>query len=133
MSTTYGSCALQFPSNYVLIDAEEMEYIDGGGVGQSVAYYTVKVGLNVAVNAAFGGGTLSLVRQLTKTAKDQLLGALKQACLKWTTARVANLIVGSALGTILDVGLGNVGGVMANWLDKKDGTVDKQIYFSNLW
>lgn len=28
--TFYGACALQFPSNYVLIDAEEMEYLDGG-------------------------------------------------------------------------------------------------------
>ena len=30
MSTTYGSCALQFPNNYVLIDTEEMEYLSGG-------------------------------------------------------------------------------------------------------
>lgn len=133
MSTTNGSCALQFPSNYVLMDTEEMEYLDGAGLGQSIAYYTVKVGLNAGINAVFGGGTLSLVRQLTKTAKDQLLAALKQACLQWTTVRVANPIAGSVLGTILDVGLGSVGGVAANWLDKKDGTVDKQIYFSKVF
>ena len=32
MMNTYtnGTCALQFPSNYVLMDAEEMEYVDGG-------------------------------------------------------------------------------------------------------
>ena len=30
MTTTYGTCALQMPSNYVVMDAEEMEYLDGG-------------------------------------------------------------------------------------------------------
>lgn len=28
-----GTAALQFPSNYVLMDAEEMEYVDGGWSG----------------------------------------------------------------------------------------------------
>ena len=32
MMNTYanGTCALQFPSSYILMDAEEMEYVDGG-------------------------------------------------------------------------------------------------------
>ena len=30
MTTTYGTGVLQMPSNYVGMDAEEMEYLDGG-------------------------------------------------------------------------------------------------------
>lgn len=34
MMNTYanGTCALQFPSNYVVLNEEEMEYVEGGAV-----------------------------------------------------------------------------------------------------
>jgi len=31
MTATHGACALQMPSNYGVMDAEEMEYLEGGG------------------------------------------------------------------------------------------------------
>ena len=34
-----GACALKFPSNYVMMDSEEMEYVDGGFY---ISYNTIK-------------------------------------------------------------------------------------------
>ena len=124
---------LVMPQNYAVVTEDEMTYVEGGGFWQSVAYYTVKYGIDIAVNAALGGGTIGLIRNLTKTAKDKLKSAIISALLKWTTARVANFIGGSVLGLILDVGLGSVGSTVAKWLDREDGTVDQQIYFSKIF
>ena len=127
-----GTCAMKFPSSYTLMDVEEMTYVDGGGIGQTVAYYAVKHGIDMAVNAAFGGGTLGLVRQVIKAGKEKFKRTLVDALLSWTSARIANLIVGRGLSMILDVATGSVGGVVANWLGRSDGKADKQSYFSKV-
>ena len=87
----------------------------------------------MAVNAALGGGTIALIRSLSGVAKNKLKQRLVSAIGKWVSARVANLIVGNCFGVILDVATGSVGTVIANWLDKKDGCIDKQIYFSRVF
>ena len=81
MSTTYGACALQFPSNYVLMDTEEMEYLDGGGwqtykgadalrqltvmAGQAFGYYgtSVRLGQVCLATAATGWGLVLAMAQ----------------------------------------------------------------------
>ena len=54
MMNTYnnGTCALQFPSNYVLMDAEEMEYVDGGTYSYSYKSYSVTEAYRVMSNCA---------------------------------------------------------------------------------
>lgn len=49
MSCTNGTAALQFPSSYVLMSEEEMEYVDGG----KVTYYKYGKGSKTGVNDLF--------------------------------------------------------------------------------
>lgn len=132
MSNTYGACSLQLPSNYVLMDTKEMEYLEGGGIGQTVAYYAVQYGIDAIIGAAFGAGLYGLVSGLRAVAKDQLKTAIKNALLKWTTVTIANRLVGSVIGVIANYGLTSVGGAVASWLDRLDGAADRQIYFSRI-
>ena len=64
-----GTCALQFPSSYVLMDAEEMEYVEGGyikNVSMSLAAakkacHALAVGgvVGVVLSAIAGAGTIA--------------------------------------------------------------------------
>ena len=52
---TNGTCALQMPSNYVVMDTEEMEYLEGGGtvkisISQRAVKQIISVGSSVAVS-----------------------------------------------------------------------------------
>lgn len=127
-----GTCAMKFPSSYTLMDVEEMTYVDGGGIGETVTYYAVKFVVDMAVNAAFGGGTIRLVSQVLKAGKDKFKSALVDALVSWTTARIANRVAAEAFNMLVNVAIGSAGTVVANWLDRCDGTIDKQIYFSKV-
>ena len=71
MMNTYnnGTCALQFPSSYVLMDAEEMEYVEGGATYKCVINSRTcnAIGISLAAGAAAsqllnlipGGGTVA--------------------------------------------------------------------------
>ena len=133
MVMTYNE-ALVMPSNYAVMDEEEMTYVEGGGTFQTVAYHTVSFGINAAFNGLFGGGSIKAIGSIIKAVgTDTLKQTIKKALTKWVSVRVANTIVSGVLGTLLNSLSLSVGGVVASWLDKKDGIQDNQIYFSKIF
>ena len=134
--------ALVMPKNYAvviinsylyLIDENEMTYIDGGGVGQVVAYYTVKIGVNCAVMAFLGGGVVSCVKEAIRSIGTVgVKKAIVNALVKWVERRTANLIAGSIAGALQGFLSLSMGDAVAEWLDRHDGCNDNQIYFSRV-
>ena len=137
MMNTYanGTCALQFPSNYVLMDTEEMTYVDGGYRFLSDEWYGTHVtsradfalGINLAcyIVAAFSGLTAA--------------SALASAIAKFGTNVVVKKIGGSVLvkygltavgvGGVLNLLSGkiNLGYAIACIADRCDGCYDGYI------
>lgn len=125
---------LVMPSNYAVIEEEEMTYVDGGGSFQKVAYSTVKYGVNMAVNAVLGGGSIRLVKEVVKKyGKQGLKSAVKKGLQKWVSARVANSLAGSFVSVMNGYLSFSVGAAAAEWLDRRDGCNDNQIYFSRVF
>ena len=125
---------LEMPSNYVDIEMDEMEYVDGGGWYQSGVYYGVKYGINMAVNSLLGGGSIKAVKSvLAKLGTKQLKSAIVSALKKWVGARVANSLGGTIVSGISGFLSFSIGGAVAEILDRKDGSNDNQIYFSRLF
>lgn len=50
---------LVLPNNYVVLEQEEMMYLDGGF---SIPRWPVATAINIAFNGVLGGGAISLVR-----------------------------------------------------------------------
>lgn len=130
----YYDGALIMPSSYALMNEDEMTYVEGGGAVQTVAYYAVQMAVNAGFNALLGGGTISCIRTIINAVgKDTLKSTVKKTLTKWVSVRVANALVAGVWGTIINCLSLSVGGVVASWLDKKDGTQDNQIYFSRIF
>ena len=130
----YYDGALVMPKNYAVVDEEEMTYVEGGGTFQKVAYGTVEFGVNCAFNAALGGGTISCLRTVCRTlGRVGFERVLAKALTKWIAARVANKIAAGCSSLITGFASFSVGGAVAEWLDRKDGCNDNQIYFSKIF
>lgn len=96
--TTYanGTAALQFPSSYTLLDAEEMEYVDGG-------FYIdrnkcITIGAYVSQLTGFGTHALAVMALGTLAAK--LGGKVLPIVNKVTGLSITAKIIGVALTTI---------------------------------
>lgn len=123
--------ALVLPSSYVMMEEEEMSYVEGGGVAQSVAYYAVEVGVNTVINSVLGGaGTIKTIIQCF--GKNATKDAIKKALKKWVSVRVANALAGTLLGAVSNFLTFSVGGFVAEWCDSHDGCNDNQIFFSRI-
>ena len=125
--------ALVMPSNYAVMNEEEMMYVEGGGFWEKAIYHGVAFATNCAFNAILGGGTIGLVWKVIQTKKDVIVGAIIQALSKWLNARVVNHWVGTFFGCIFDYGITSAGGALAEALDRADGKNDNQIYFSRIF
>ena len=83
MTATYGTCTMQMPSNYVSMDAEEMEYLEGGGwiawtfatVGGAAAAVAGAIA-GAAAGAALGTVTLPIIGTVSLTAVGGVTGAV---------------------------------------------------------
>lgn len=134
MSTTY---AMKYPSNYVVMDNEEMEYLDGGfsiSISKSVFKYTVTA-VVVAGCIALGGG-LSVAGLKTVLAsysmKTKLIAALVKgigklgiACGNALASKfasgLAGCVAGDFIGNIFDKYIDNLDG-------KKNGKVTVKLW-----
>ena len=97
MTTTYGTCTLQMPSNYVVMDAEEMEYLDGGFY---IPYTTIRAVvlascLNPVGATLVGLGAYKLAGYIT--AQAAALGA-KLGALGGPVVSFVSGIVGAVIG-----------------------------------
>ncbi|SDP50528.1 hypothetical protein [Clostridium gasigenes] len=123
---------LQLPNSYVGMDREEMEYVDGGGVGRNWWNSTNSVGNAIdciiylvpalsAMNTAMKLGRLASVGRSVMVAGIQ--GALKKA-----KKDFAIQFAVSAVNVLLTLSGMSVGKAIATALDRVDGSYDTYVF-----
>ncbi|CVT77862.1 SPH_0224 family bacteriocin-like peptide [Streptococcus pneumoniae] len=89
---------LVLPNNYVVLEQEEMMYLDGGF---SIPRWPVATAINIAFNGVLGGGAISLVRNYIRNYGLRLVtSAIAGAAARYVGVRVANRVAGFALSAI---------------------------------
>ncbi|HEX0483107.1 TPA: SPH_0224 family bacteriocin-like peptide [Streptococcus pneumoniae] len=89
---------LVLPNNYVVLEQEEMMYLDGGF---SIPRWPVATAINIAFNGVLGGGAISLVRNYIRNyGLQRVTSAIAGAAARYVGVRVANRVAGFALSAI---------------------------------
>lgn len=89
---------LVLPNNYVVLEQEEMMYLDGGF---SIPRWPVVTAINIAFNGVLGGGAISLVRNYIRNyGLRRVTSAIAGAAARYVGVRVANRVAGFALSAI---------------------------------
>ncbi|HEW9199708.1 SPH_0224 family bacteriocin-like peptide [Streptococcus pneumoniae] len=89
---------LVLPNNYVVLEQEEMMYLDGGF---SIPRWPVATAINIAFNGVLGGGAISLVRNYIRNyGLRRVISAIAGAAARYVGVRVANRVAGFALSAI---------------------------------
>ncbi|HFT0590834.1 TPA: SPH_0224 family bacteriocin-like peptide [Streptococcus pneumoniae] len=89
---------LVLPNNYVVLEQEEMMYLD---VGFSIPRWPVATAINIAFNGVLGGGAISLVRNYIRNyGLRRVTSAIAGAAARYVGVRVANRVAGFALSAI---------------------------------
>lgn len=89
---------LVLPNNYVVLEQEEMMYLDGGF---SIPRWPVATAINIAFNGVLGGGAISLVRNYIRNyGFRRVTSAIAGAAARYVGVRVANRVAGFALSAI---------------------------------
>ncbi|CJG31948.1 Uncharacterised protein [Streptococcus pneumoniae] len=89
---------LVLPNNYVVLEQEEMMYLDGGF---SIPRWPVATAINIAFNGVLGGGAISLVRNYIRNyGLGRVTSAIAGAAARYVGVRVANRVAGFALSAI---------------------------------
>ncbi|HHR6704298.1 TPA: SPH_0224 family bacteriocin-like peptide [Streptococcus pneumoniae] len=89
---------LVLPNNYVVLEQEEMMYLDGGF---SIPIWPVATAINIAFNGVLGGGAISLVRNYIRNyGLRRVTSAIAGAAARYVGVRVANRVAGFALSAI---------------------------------
>ncbi|VQJ45456.1 Membrane protein [Streptococcus pneumoniae] len=89
---------LVLPNNYVVLEQEEMMYLDGGF---SIPRWPVATATNIAFNGVLGGGAISLVRNYIRNyGLRRVTSAIAGAAARYVGVRVANRVAGFALSAI---------------------------------
>lgn len=97
MTSTYGTCVLQFPSSYVPMDMEELEYLEGGGT------VSIKVGVCFTVGGLVSGLLNGIISGMVGALGGGLLGG-------GVTAYLFEKFIGNALSSAINNALPNKGG-----------------------
>lgn len=130
-----STSVLQLPNNFVDIDREEMEYVDGGRticsvetagnwIDAAIIGISWAMGLGSAVQAIRAGGAAFAKKVGIRTARRMAQDALKKAC--WSLS--AGTIYAMVDFTLTAMG-SSVGSIAARFLDTIDrnrysGTID---------
>ncbi|CAG6230602.1 Uncharacterised protein [Streptococcus pneumoniae] len=89
---------LVLPNNYVVLEQEEMMYLDGGF---SIPRWPVPTAINIAFNGVLGVGAISLVRNYIRNyGLRRVTSAIAGAAARYVGVRVANRVAGVALSAI---------------------------------
>ncbi len=89
---------LVLPNNCVVLEQEEMMYLDGGF---SIPRWPVATAINIAFNGVLGGGAISLVRNYIRNyGLRRVTSAIAGAAARYVGVRVANRVAGFALSAI---------------------------------
>lgn len=115
-----STMTLKLPTNYVDVDREEMEYVDGGASG--IPKWLFKSGFNVFVStiaSGFGGiGALILAVGKSEAKKIFKRNAAKSTVMIAIGTFLGSRVLDKAIDFALDVL--DPGSFVANWLDSID-------------
>ncbi|UZW15572.1 hypothetical protein OSC52_06960 [Clostridium pasteurianum] len=118
--------ALQMPSNYVDIEREEMEYVDGGGricsvqtagywIDGAIIAISWALGLGSAVSAIKAGGAALVKKVGIRTARRMAQDAFRKACWFLSVGTIYSMV-----DFALTVSGSSIGSIAANFLDRID-------------
>lgn len=130
LNRNYG---LALPTSYVEVDNEEMEYVDGGGIGKHWYNSTGVVGtaLDVVIIAVTGEiGAFSTIAA-RKYIKSIMGKNVSRTIARKLTAYVGSAVAGlftSALNIAMTIGGTSLGGIIAEAMDRVDGKNDGYIF-----
>lgn len=113
--------ALQMPTNYVDIDMDEMEYVDGGGVPNYVVSGFVNAALTIAgAYNVFRAGKLLLSMEgktIGRRVINNILARIGFATSLWNVDNIIKIIAGFV----------DPIGSLVGYLDKLDGSKDSWV------
>lgn len=125
--------ALQLPTSYVDIDSDEMEYVDGGGLGKEW-YNSVKaVGIyaDVAIIAISGGmgafSTIAARNYIRSIIGKEVSRRIARKLTAYVGSAVAGLFT-SSLDIALTIVGTSLGGIIAEAMDRVDGKNDGYVF-----
>ena len=117
--------ALQMPTNYVEIDRDEMEYVDGGGWVYTAPIAWVVDGIAMASGA---GWILAPIKMYGKKMAQQYIGQVTTIlgkAIKWATGVSFSASTTWALGALTQLpNLFSLGGIISSLVDAYDGKFD---------
>lgn len=124
---------LQLPNSFVDVDSEEMEYVDGGGIGYN--WYNssnfVALTLDVIIVAVSGGITIYSAYQAHKYIRS-IIGTTVTRTIARKLAGYVGSTVASLFSASLDIALtitgSSIGSIIAEAMDRIDGKNDGFIY-----
>ena len=123
-----GTCALKLPTNYVLVDDEEMEYLDGGNgwynstwfVAGAIDAVLYLVPFIAQCNSACKAGkSLNKALALVGATKTKMIDATFTFLSK-IGFKVSRNVVTGIIGTIWTFAGLSIGGLIANGIDLVD-------------
>lgn len=123
---------LQLPTSFVEIKSDEMEYIDGGGLGKHWYNSVDSVGtiLDTALVAVTGGAALTsgyAARKIIKTHRGVITRVVRKQLLKHVGS-FSKGFISTALDVALTAGGTSVGELIAKGLDRADGRRDGYVF-----
>lgn len=108
---------LVLPENCTVNTVADEQLVEGGGVYNSI----VAAGINMVANGIFGGGTLSIVRNVVKSyGTTKLKSTVLKGMQKWVSARIANTLIGGIMGLVNGFLSFSVGDFAAKAWDRVD-------------
>jgi len=118
--------ALQMPTNFVDIDMDEMEYIDGGWqvctvetagywIDGAIIALSYAMGLGSAVSAIRAGGAAFAKKVGIRTARRMAEEAFRKACWFLSAGTIYNMV-----DFALTVSGASIGGIEASFVDRID-------------
>ncbi|MCX7951454.1 MAG: hypothetical protein N2594_05820 [Clostridiales bacterium] len=122
---------LQLPNSFVDVDSEEMEYVDGGGIGINIPNWVVGGAIDTAIflipQIKALKGTIIGVAMLSETARTSIVRAICSTVTK-VTMGVISLSENKVLGAIIAFTGFSIGNFVAQkLLDPMDGVIDGYI------
>lgn len=119
---------LQLPANYVDVEAEAMEYIDGGGWVYTAPIAWVVDGIAMALGA---GWILAPIKMYGKKMAQKYIGQVTTIlgkAIKWATGVSFGASTAWALGALTQLpNLFSLGGIASSLVDIYDGRLDGKI------
>ena len=120
--------ALQLPNNYVEIDRDEMEYVDGGGVPIALAAPALDIVVSLAIGRIAGGISKFCWNKVKEYGTYRAKLWFKGAMYNWFTAKMVlaglagsvSAIAGTVFEYLLAVSNVSVGNIICNIWNRYD-------------